>query len=138
MWQITFPGQDNNALSSPHHFHVGPNEEINRIRNIIIKATGRPPFLALNQPPTLEASTLPTENKCFYKTFTELDSLTSYLLRNIDMWHAGLLHCNKLKPVLLRITQHHLSFFWSGLRGSKAYSLWGGVIPSPSIGYDYL
>ena len=32
-----------------------------------------------------------------------------------------------------------LSFlFWSGLRGSKAYSLWGGVIPSPSIGYDYL
>ena len=31
-----------------------------------------------------------------------------------------------------------LSFFWSGHRGSKAYSLWGGVIPSPSIGYDYL
>ena len=31
-----------------------------------------------------------------------------------------------------------LSFFWSGLRGSKAYSLWGGVVPSPSIGYDYL
>ena len=29
-------------------------------------------------------------------------------------------------------------FFWSGLRGSKAYSLWGGVIPSLSIGYDYL
>ena len=31
-----------------------------------------------------------------------------------------------------------LSFFWSGHRGSKAYSLWGGVIPSLSIGYDYL
>ena len=31
-----------------------------------------------------------------------------------------------------------LSFFWSGLRGPKAYSLWGGVFPSPSIGYDYL
>ena len=30
------------------------------------------------------------------------------------------------------------SFFWSGHRGSKAYSLWGGIIPSPSIGYDYL
>ena len=30
-----------------------------------------------------------------------------------------------------------LSFFWSGHRGSKAYSLWGGVIPYPSIGYDY-
>ena len=22
-------------------------------------------------------------------------------------------------------------FFWSGLRGPKAYSLWGGVVPSP-------
>ena len=31
-----------------------------------------------------------------------------------------------------------LSFFCSGLRGPKAYSLWGGVVPSPSIGYDYL
>ena len=31
-----------------------------------------------------------------------------------------------------------LSLFWSGHRGSKAYSLWGGVIPSLSIGYDYL
>ena len=31
-----------------------------------------------------------------------------------------------------------LYFFGSGLRGSKAYSLWDGVIPNPSIGYDYL
>ena len=31
-----------------------------------------------------------------------------------------------------------LSFFWSGLRGPKSYSLWSGVVPSPSIGYDYL
>ena len=23
------------------------------------------------------------------------------------MWHAGLVHCNQLKPVLARITQHH-------------------------------
>ena len=29
-------------------------------------------------------------------------------------------------------------FFWSGLRSPKAYSLWGGVVPSPSIGCDYL
>ena len=27
-----------------------------------------------------------------------------------------------------------LSFFRSGLRGPNAYSLWGGVVPSPSIG----
>ena len=25
-------------------------------------------------------------------------------------------------------------FFWSGLQDPKAYSLWGGVVPSPSIG----
>ena len=31
-----------------------------------------------------------------------------------------------------------LSFFGSGHRGSKAYSLWDGVVPNPSIGYDYL
>ena len=30
------------------------------------------------------------------------------------------------------------SFFVSGLRGPKAYSLWGGVVPSLSIGYEYL
>ena len=30
------------------------------------------------------------------------------------------------------------SFFWSGLQGPKAYSLWGGVVPSPCIGYEYL
>ena len=29
-------------------------------------------------------------------------------------------------------------FFWSGLRGSKVYSLWDGVVPNPSIGYDFL
>ena len=40
--------------------------------------------------------------------------------------------------VIYKITLTCTSFFWSGLRGSKAYSLWGGVIPSPSIGYDYL
>ena len=31
-----------------------------------------------------------------------------------------------------------LALFWSGLQGPKAYSLWGGVVPSPSIGYEYL
>ena len=31
-----------------------------------------------------------------------------------------------------------LSFFWSGLQGPKAYLLWGGVVPSQSIGYEYL
>ena len=26
------------------------------------------------------------------------------------------------------------SFFWSGLQGPNAYSLWYGVVPKPSIG----
>ena len=30
-----------------------------------------------------------------------------------------------------------LFFFVSGLWGPKSYSLWGGVVPSPSIGYEY-
>ena len=29
---------------------------------------------------------------------------------------------------------HILFFFWSGLQGPKAYSLWYGVVPKPSIG----
>ena len=31
-----------------------------------------------------------------------------------------------------------LSFFRSGLRGPKDYSLWGGVVPYPSIGQGNL
>ena len=30
------------------------------------------------------------------------------------------------------------SFFWSGLQGPNAYSLWYGVVPKPSIGEGYL
>ena len=29
-------------------------------------------------------------------------------------------------------------FFWSGLQGPNAYSLWYGVVPKPSIGEGYL
>ena len=52
-----------------------------------------------------------------------------------------IIHIQKVKACTAATTScisFFLSFFWSGLRGSKAYSLWGGVIPSPSIGYDYL
>ena len=37
-----------------------------------------------------------------------------------------------------RFTKGFFFFFGSGLRGPKAYSLWDGVVPNPSIGYDYL
>ena len=44
----------------------------------------------------------------------------------------------KIIVIITIIYVFYLSFFRSGHRGSKAYSLWGGVVPSPSIGYDYL
>ena len=43
-----------------------------------------------------------------------------------------------LKVEYRRNRQNYLTFFGSGLQGSKAYSLWDGVFPNPSIGYDYL
>ena len=54
----------------------------------------------------------------------------SYNIISEESWYEGIK--NKILGAIF------LSFFWSGLRGSKAYSLWGGVIPSPRIGYDYL
>ena len=41
-------------------------------------------------------------------------------------------------PNLLASYPTTLPFFWSVLQGPKPYSLWGGVVPSPSIGYEYL
>ena len=58
-------------------------------------------------PPTLEASTCPTKNNYSYKNCARLDSLPSELLHNIDMLHAGLVHCNKLKSFLVWLAQHH-------------------------------
>ena len=56
-----------------------------------------------------------------------------------------LIFCVSVSPIFRYIDYSgwyaHASFFfffWSGLRGPKAYSLWGGVVPSLSIGYDYL
>ena len=49
-----------------------------------------------------------------------------------------------VQSYLVYVTYEHQThylyfyFFWSGLRGPKSYSLWGGVVPSPSIGYEYL
>ena len=48
---------------------------INCIRNKRIKVPGRPPFLTLHHPPTLEASTCPTKNYFSFKNYTQLDSL---------------------------------------------------------------
>ena len=71
-----------------------------------IQAPWRPPFLTIHHPPTIEASTCPTK-KCSYKNCTQLDSLPLELLHNIDMWHASIVNCKKLKRVSLLLKQHH-------------------------------
>ena len=90
---------------------------IQHIRHKKIQAPGRPPVLTPHHPPTLEASTLPTK-KCLYKNFTQLDFLPLELLHKIYMWHEGLVHHNQLKPVVVKITQHH-----PVLSASTAYDL---------------
>ena len=80
---------------------------IHRIRNKRTHSPGRPPFFTLHHPPTPEASTCPTFTNHSYKNCTQLDSLPSELLHNIDMWRAGLVNHIKLKPVLVQITQYY-------------------------------
>ena len=91
---------------------------IHRIRNKMIHPPGIHPFLTLHHPPTLESSNLPIKKSCSSKNYTQLDSLTLDLLHDIGMLHAGLVHCNKWKPVLVRLTQHH-----PYLRASNSYKL---------------
>ena len=83
------------------------------IRNKRIQAPGRPPFLAINHPPKLEASTRPTKNYFSSKNLRQFDSLPSDLLHNIFMCHASLVHRNKLKIFLVQLTQRHPVIFAS-------------------------
>ena len=78
---------------------------LHHIRNIRIQATGRTHVFNLHHPPTLEASTRPTK-KISYKYCTQF-YLLLLVLRNIDMWHAGIVNHNQLKLFLVRLTQHH-------------------------------
>ena len=80
---------------------------IHRTRTKTIHAPGHPPLITLHHPPNLEYSTHPTKKSFSSQNFTQLDSLSLELLRNICMWHVGLVHCNKLKPVLVQLTRHH-------------------------------
>ena len=66
------------------------------IRTKRIQASGRPLFLTLHHPPTLEDSTFLTKKYCYLKNCTQLDYLPSNLLHNIGIWHMGLVHCNKM------------------------------------------
>ena len=71
-----------------------------------ILSPGRPSFLTLHHPTILESSTFQTEKYVSSKNWTRFNSLPSDLLHNICMWNAGLLHHNKLKPVLVQATLH--------------------------------
>ena len=66
-----------------------------------------PPTHPSTHPPTLEASTQPTKNSWSSKNCTQLNYLPSDVLHNIGMWHAGLVYSNKIKSVLVQLTQHH-------------------------------
>ena len=79
---------------------------IRRIRDKRIQDPGRPPFLMPHHPPNLEPSTLLIK-KMFLKNDTQLNSLLLELLHNIGMYNKGLEHHNKVKPVLVWLTQHH-------------------------------
>ena len=107
---------------------------IHCIRNKGVQAPGRPSFLTLHHPTTLEDSTRQTKTKTSYKNCTLFYSLPSELLHNIDMWYAGIVHTNKLKPFSVRLTQHrpllresmwyfdyymyynHIKYVWVGRR----------------------
>ena len=51
-----------------------------------------------------------------------------------DSISSALSAMTEILPESARYAEKALSFFWSGLQCPKAYSLWGGVVPSPSIG----
>ena len=69
---------------------------IHRIRTKSIQAPGRPPFLTIHHLSTLESSTCPNKKSCSSKNCTQFYCLPLDLLHNIGMWHAVLVHCNKL------------------------------------------
>ena len=91
---------------------------IHHIKTKIIQAPGRPPFLTLHYPPTLEVSIFPTKRSCFSQNCTQFDSFPSDILHNIGIFHMGLVHCNNLKPDLAQITQNNPIIFMS-----KSYKL---------------
>ena len=80
---------------------------IHRIATKRIHTPVRTPFLTLHHPPTIEDNTLPNEEVLFLQKSTQFDSLPSDLLHNIEIWHACIVDCNKLKPVSAQLTQHN-------------------------------
>ena len=73
-------------------------------------------------------------------TTSKLTAWSQMVNRTIIMMKKSkiIYHIPVTREVLDTVYSFFLSFFCSGHRGYKAYSLWGGVVPSPGIGYDYL
>ena len=98
------------TMSTWVHTEKSTKSCLHCIRDRRIKAPGLTLFLTIHHPPTIGYHTLPTNNHCYSQDCTQLGSLLSQLIHNIDMWHAGIVHRNKLKPVLVHLTQHHPVF----------------------------
>ena len=79
---------------------------LHRISTARIKAPGRPLALTLHHNPNGEASTCPAK-QFSNKNHTYLDLIPLELLHNIDMWYSGIVNCNQLEPVLVKLIQHH-------------------------------
>ena len=113
-------------LTHYHHYTMstwGQSERaisawIQRIMTKRIHSPVRPPFFTIHHPPTLEDPTCPTKKSCSSKNYTQLNYLPSDPLHKIGMWQAGLVHNNKLKPVLARFAKKN-----PVLRSSKYYKL---------------
>ena len=67
--------------------------------------TSSRPHATPTTPPWIFHSTKNKKISC--KSCTQFDFLPLEFLRNIDMCHEVLVHHNQLKPVLLRLIQHH-------------------------------
>ena len=80
---------------------------LHHIRTERIQAPGRPSFLMCHHPTNLEASTRLTKSYCSSKNYIQFNSLPLDLLHNNSMGHSGLVHHNKLKPVLEQLTKHN-------------------------------
>ena len=124
LWQINFWDQTltcciHCTMSTWVQSEKSIGTSLHGIRNKTIHPPGRPPFIMIYHPPTLEAYTCPTKKSCYSKNYTQFNSLPLYLLQNIGMWHAGLVHWSKkLKPVLVWLTQHN-----PVLRASTPYKI---------------
>ena len=73
---------------------------------------------------------LQRNNTCFIIRMIYIEVCISLDSR---LWYSQALYLTYLFPMNIRLA-FLSSFFWFGLQDPIAYSLWGGVVPSPSIG----